>query len=246
MGSGFGMTIIKSLVLAGLAALAAGCSSPGDKFVNDPYEETNRSIHAFNKGLDRAVLRPVAIGYETVTPTLVQHLVGNALDTLSLPRHFVNNLLQGDPEAALETAGRFGLNIVLGLGVLDPATSFGLPSEPTDFGVTLASYGVGEGAYVELPFLGPSTARDAVGRLADVFLDPVSYALSGVAVGDYLFVRVPIQVVDARARNKSAIDQVLYESEDSYVASQSAYLQIRRRRVDGGVTADSLPDVFAE
>ena len=99
---------------------------------------------------------------------------------------------------------------------------------------------------MELPFLGPSTARDAVGRLADVFLDPVSYALSGVAVGDYLFVRVPIQVVDARARNKSAIDQVLYESEDSYVASQSAYLQIRRRRVDGGVTADSLPDVFAE
>lgn len=241
------MSLFRFVAPLATACLLAGCSTPDDAgFVHDPYEETNRSFHAMNKGLDTVLLRPVAQAYDTVTPALFQLLVTNGLDTLALPNDFVNNVLQGDVDGALQTAGRLTVNLVMGAGVLDPATSMGLPRKPADFGMTLASYGADEGPYLELPVFGPSNARDAVGRLVDVALDPVSYAVAGAAVSDYLFIDSVAGVVDARKNNMGAIDQVYYESEDSYVATRSAFVQLRRRAVEGGATPESLPDVFDE
>ncbi len=229
------------------ACLMAGCAAPEDgAFVSDPYEETNRSFHSFNKGLDSAIVRPAAVAYETVTPLLFQHLISNGLDTLALPNDFVNNVLQGDVDGALQTAGRLTVNVLMGAGVLDPATPMGLPRKPTDFGMTLASYGADEGVYLELPVFGPSNTRDAVGRLVNAFLDPVSYAVAGAAISDYFFIESIASVVDARKNNMNAIDQVLYESEDSYISTRSAYVQLRRRAVEGEATPESLPDVFGE
>lgn len=240
--------MIKAAAVAALASLAA-CSAPEDKtvFVHDPYEQTNRDLHEFNRGLDTVALRPAAILYDMAAPGLVKHLVGNGLDTLDTPSSAVNHLLQGDVMAAGRQALRFGVNVVFGLGVLDPATDFGLPREETDFGVTLAKAGAREGAYLSVPVIGPATERDLAGRIVDAALDPVGMvaAAAGVPMAATIGRRAA-DAVDARDRNFDAIDRALYESEDSYIATRTAYIQLRRRAVAGGATADALPDVFQE
>jgi phospholipid-binding lipoprotein MlaA len=238
---------LKTLAAAALVAALAGCSSSVDApgYVNDPYIGVNREFHAFNKQVDTYALRPVANAYDIAAPGLVKLLASNALDTLDLPGIVANHVLQGEFLAALRSAGRLGLNIVVGAGgLLDPATEFGLPKEDTDFGITLARAGAAEGPYLELPLLGPATGRDLMGRVGDMVLSPMSWITglpdaTGPAIGAF-------NVIEARQSNLSAIDRVLYESEDSYIAVRSFYTQARRRQVAGDVTAASLPDVFAE
>lgn len=241
---------IRRLVLTAVAAaLVSGCAANPDPeaFAYDPYEETNREIHTFNKGWDTVLIRPASQVYEAVTPGLAQLLIRNGLDTLDLPAILVNNLLQGDPLAAMRTGGRLALNLVLGAGgLLDPATEFGLPKEPTDLGVTFARWGVEEGPYLSLPFLGPATARDAVGRVTEIALDPFNFVTGVPALETLGPGSTAIGIVDLRARNEAALDRALYESEDSYITVRSGYLQRRRRQVAGGATAEQLPDVFAE
>ncbi len=235
-----------------LAAAVAGCAAkaPEGALIADPYEATNRHIHAFNVGLDTAVLRPVSQAYDFVTPGTVRLMIGNASNHLRLPVIFFNNLIQGEFETALATLGRFGVNTVAGAGgLLDPATEFGLPLESTDFGITLAKHGANEGPYVVLPIFGPSTGRDAIGVLGDIALNPLTYITVGSGEARYAITgaRVATPVVDARARNADVIDELLYESEDSYVALRSAFIQNRRRAVAGGqVAPEDVPDIFAQ
>jgi len=242
------MTIFMRLAATIAVAVSLGaCATPQqDELVADPYEDFNRTMHGFNKGVDTVVLRPVAQAYETVTPALFQHLFGNAFSHLSLPGVFVNQVLQGETDAALETLGRFGLNTILGAGgTLDPATEFGLVKRDTDFGVTLASWGVEEGAYLELPLLGPATARDAFGRLVDIAFQPTTYVTGGVEVTVVTATVRALEIVDIRSRNAAVIDELLYESEDSYVSLRANFIQNRRRLVAGGVTdEEALPDLF--
>lgn len=235
-----------------VAALLAGCAgAPVEgQLIADPYEGVNRSIHSLNVGLDRVLLRPVSQGYDAVAPALVKHLVGNAVDHIVLPVHFFNYVLQGDVDAALTAFGRFGVNTLVGAGgLLDPATEFGLPDAPTDFGLTLAEAGAGEGVYVVLPLFGPSTTRDAVGKLGDFALNPLTYITVGAGTGEIALLAVenggpPIVL---RHRNFELIDELLYESEDSYVALRTAYVLSRRARAaKGGVDVENLPDIFAE
>jgi phospholipid-binding lipoprotein MlaA len=229
-----------------LSACAVGPAQEGE-LVADPYEGFNRSMHSFNVGLDSAVLQPAAQAYDFVTPTLVQHLFGNAMSHLELPGIFVNQMLQGDAEEALATFGRFTLNTVYGAGgTLDPATEFGLPKESTDFGLTLASWGVGEGAYLELPLFGPSTSRDAVGTLVDVAFQPSTYVSGGTEVAIASAAVRALEIVDARNRRAGLIDEILYRSEDSYVSLRASYIQNRRRRASGEETdPENLPDLFS-
>jgi phospholipid-binding lipoprotein MlaA len=121
-----------------------------------------------------------------------------------------------------------------------------LPIEPNDFGRTLAVYGAEEGVFVMLPLLGPSTSRDAVGVTADFAADPFNFIAipGGDAVGA---ARLVLPQVDARSRNAEIIDQILYESPDSYTTLRAAYVQNRRREIAGGETdVDALPDIFAD
>jgi phospholipid-binding lipoprotein MlaA len=228
-------------------AIAAGCATPAPEgqLIADPYENVNRRIHAFNVGLDRFALRPAAIAYDSVTPALGQHLIGNAIDHLRLPVVLINNVLQADFAAAADTLGRFVANTALGAGgLLDPATELGLPFRETDFGVTLARWGAAEGPYVVLPVFGPSTGRDVPGRVGDFALDPVTYV--GLPGGTPVTVaRIALPPIDARSQAFEPIDQILYESEDSYVTLRSVFVQNRRRVVAGGQTPDAgLPDVL--
>ena len=238
---------IAAVLALGLAVSACGGSPQEGQLVHDPYEGLNRGVHAVNKGLDQAVLRPVAQGYDLVTPTLFQHIIGNVFSHLSLPGNFINHLLQGDGDDALVTLGRFTMNTLMGAGgALDPATEFSMPQEKTDFGLTLATWGVGEGPYLEIPLFGPSTARDAVGTLVDMAFQPTTYVTGGVEVQIASATATALKLVDTRNRNAVLIDEVLYNSEDSYVSLRANYIQNRRRQASGGETdINDLPDLFS-
>jgi phospholipid-binding lipoprotein MlaA len=215
----------------------------------DPYEGTNRAIHGFNVGLDSYVLRPAAKGYDTVTPTVFQHVIGNGLSHLDLPVDIVNYALQGDFDASGRALGRFTLNTILGAGgLLDPATEFGLPRRETDFGVTLGKWGVGSGPFLMLPLLGPSNPRDFAGFGVDMAISPTTY--TGLTNSDALnLLSAPYAVldrIDARNRNADLIDNILYDSPDSYVTLRSIYLQRRQALISGGTDTEALPDIFDE
>lgn len=183
----------KPLALAMLLTsfcLAACSQGKNDAELHDPYEGVNRKFHAFNAGLDRRVIKPATSGFgakddETagegsgVGAALMQG-AGNFGANLSLPGKVVNHLLQAKPDPAIRNTFRFLVNSTLGFGgLLDPAgADFALPEIDTDFGETLAVWGVPEGAYLELPLLGPSTERDAVGKVVDVALDPLRQRLN--------------------------------------------------------------------
>ncbi len=237
------------------ALLLAGCATaptPDGALIADPYEATNRQIHEFNKGVDTALLSPLAQGYAFVTPATIQHMVSNGLDHLKLPAIFINRLLQGDAEEAGAALARFSLNTIIGAGgLLDPAREFGLPYTPTDFGVTLAVWGAEEGVYHEAPFFGPLTTRHLVGRIVNVGLDPSILITTGAvevatAVELVDMARTPVDAVTSRAENAELVDQILYESEDSYVTARTAYVQARRRTVSGEPSVEEAPDIFGD
>ncbi|MEM7296335.1 MAG: VacJ family lipoprotein, partial [Pseudomonadota bacterium] len=168
-------------VLALLFSLAACTPTPEGVNIHDPYESTNRGYHMFNKGLDAKVISPLATGYTTVVPEPVTQGVSNFASNLALPGQVINNTLQADLIGAGQNTLRLLVNSTVGvLGLLDPASLMGLHEKPTDFGQTLAVWGVGEGAYLELPVLGPTNERDAVGTIVDMVLSPTS-ALEGDA-----------------------------------------------------------------
>ncbi|WP_210529218.1 MlaA family lipoprotein [Rubellimicrobium arenae] len=210
--------------------ILAGCTAaPPPTGINDPYEGFNRQVHALNKSMDRAVLRPLGRAAATAPEGSLQPVV-NFSNNAGLPGAVVNNLLQGDLGGAGTNTLRFVVNTTVGvLGLLDPAGAIGLKEAETDFGETLAVWGVPEGAYLELPAFGPSTERDAAGRVVDFVLDPLD-RLGDVPgpVQDYAFpAKVGEQVVE-RGQLGDVMDDVLYNSADSYAQARLIYLQNRR------------------
>lgn len=213
-----------SALIVSLAACTA--PQPGAEF-NDPYEESNRVVHGWNKGLDRAVLRPAG-QVMAAAPVEVTQPVSNFADNVGLPGMVVNGILQGDVDGAATNTFRFLINSTIGvLGLFDPATTIGLPEETTDFGETLAVWGVPEGAYLELPVLGPSTERDAAGQIIDFALDPLRRVGTPHQV-DYGIAARVTDLAITRGRFGATFDDVLYNSADSYAQARLAYLQNRR------------------
>ena len=140
-----------------LSACATSQTEPSSSAVYDPFEGWNRGVYAFNDGVDRAVLEPVAKGYRTVTNEPVRQGVSNFLSNLGQPVVFANTVLQGKPLAALDTVTRFALNTTVGIGgVFDPATALDVPRHREDFGQTLGVWGVPSGPYLVLPVMGSS------------------------------------------------------------------------------------------
>jgi phospholipid-binding lipoprotein MlaA len=218
---------ISALVLAG--GLVAGCAgNPDASGINDPFEPTNRTIHGFNKGVDQVFLGPTAKGYGGVVPEPVQRVVGNVADTLDLPGDIANNILQLRLADAGQNTLRLAANLTFGVGGLfDFSTAIGLEGKPTDFGETLHVWGVGEGPYVELPLLGPSTARDTVGMVVDLALDPVGKLLPRDEATAATVIRFLSRLGD-RDRFSETVDSILYDSADSYAQARLLYLQNRR------------------
>ena len=159
-----------------LAALSlSGCLTAGPD-PEDPYEDFNRQMFAFNEGLDQAVLSPVAHGYRAVTNEPVREGVGNFASNLNEPVTFVNHVLQGKLPDAGATFGRFVINTTVGIaGIFDPASSMGIQRTKEDFGQTLGTWGVDSGPYLVLPFIGPTNPRDLTGIGGDIALNPLNY-----------------------------------------------------------------------
>lgn len=229
------MTASRPLSIAALVAFAAlgACSAPPDGVmpadgVFDPYEEHNRRFHAFNRGLDQALVRPASKGYSALLPDEAEAVVGNLARNFSQPSVMVNGLLQGDLETVGISFSRFFVNTVFGFGgMVDVATAFEFEAPDADFGETLHVWGIREGAYLELPILGPATERDAFGRLVDVFTNPLSYVLDSPENGIGTVASVGARLSD-RNRFSDTVDSILYESADSYAQLRLIYLQNRR------------------
>lgn len=178
-------------------ALAAGLGAApalAEEGEHDPIEGFNRKIFWFNDKVDVYVLEPVAKGWDFVAPDPVQKGVSNFFYNIRFPIYLINNVLQGKPIDAGKDIGRFAVNTTVGvLGFMDPATGWGMPRDNEDFGQTLGVWGLGAGPYLVVPLLGPSSLRDAPGKLVDA----IPFVLLGIPPW---YVR-PVQVADARDAN---------------------------------------------
>lgn len=208
----------------------------------DPLEWLNRGIFVFNDTLDTLVLRPVAVIYGFITPERVKESVRNFFANLNSPVLLANDLLQLTFGDAAVTTGRFAINTTIGvLGLFEVAEDFGLEAHHADFGQTMFSYGVGQGLYVMIPIFGPSTARDALGRLVDSVFQPTNYIV-GSGVG------LALSGANGLSKRESlidALDDLRAGSLDFYAALRAAYYQDRatelgKGQVDTAATIDSL------
>ena len=237
---------IRGLLLVSLGACASGQNNLAEGEIYDPLESTNRAIHEFNVTVDQLVVGPVANVYGSVVPEEIRTVVENAARNLGEPNAFVNHVLQGDGDAAGTTLLRFVLNSTAGIaGIADPAADMGLFEKPTDFGETLGVWGVPEGAYIELPILGPSTVRDSVGIAVDLAIDPMNYVITREQAY-YLLALKGVNLIGKRNTYDDLISLLLYESADSYAAQRLSYMQNKRYVVSGGETEiDDLEDPYA-
>jgi phospholipid-binding lipoprotein MlaA len=207
---------------------------------NDPLEIPNRFVFAFNQALDFALIRPIAWVYREAVPQLVRDSVRNFLRNLKKPVILANDFLQGDLERARITTVRFVINTTGGLlGFFDLATDEGYPYHSEDFGQTLGTWGVGEGVYLVLPLLGPSSARDATGRVVDHFLDPLTYLAQDQDKEEWLLYRTALEGLDFRARNIDTLDEIERDSLDFYARLRSLYRQHREAEINNMTDADS-------
>ncbi|MEO6698098.1 MAG: VacJ family lipoprotein [Paraperlucidibaca sp.] len=203
---------------------------------SDPWEGFNRGVYRVNDVVDRYVAKPVAKAYQTVTPQPVDDAITRFLNNLMSPVTLVNELLQGKPAAAAATTSRFMFNSTVGLaGFFDIGAKMGMPRTEEDFGQTLAVWGVGQGPYIMLPLLGPSTVRDFFGRFGDAPADPRAHINSEAAYGI-----LALNLVDTRADLLKA--ERLVEG-DRYRFIRDYYLQVRAFDIaDGVVTSDPFLD----
>ncbi len=218
------------LILTLLAALTlSACATTGGN-PRDPWEGLNRKTFAFNDTLDRAVMKPVAQGYQKVTPAFAQEGVNNFYMNLEDIGTSLNNLLQGKVKEGAGDAARFVVNTVVGVfGLWDIATPMGLEKHDEDFGQTLGWYGVPPGPYFVIPLLGPSSARDAPARFVDpswfyndYLPDPTYWALWG------------LDKVRTRANLLKAEGLIERAALDRYTFIRDAWLQRRRSQIYDG------------
>ncbi len=220
--------------LAACASTQHATSQPTALADYDRFEAMNRQVFALNQLLDKSILRPIASGYSTILPKPVRRSVGNVFHNLYEPFTSVNSLLQGKPEAAADSAGRFILNSTLGIvGIFDVATPLGLPIHEEDFGQTFGKWGIGNGPYIMLPFFGPSTARDTSSLILEWVFDPLG------SFDDLpRYTAKAVNIVDKRAKLLGA-DKTLEMQLDPYIFLRESYLQNRNKEMlDGKVEAE--------
>lgn len=218
--------------IVALAAVLAGCAHrPPYEDIADPLEPANRVVDKFNDKVDRAVLKPTAQVYEKAVPAPARTSVTNFFGNLGEPLVIINQLLQGKPREAFSDTGRLLVNSTIGLlGLFDPATQMGLNKHSEDFGQTFGVWGIGEGWYVVLPILGPSTVRDTFGKIGDHQLDPLAHH-------DEVRERNSIaglRLVNARANLLSATKVRDTAALDVYLFTRDAYRQHRWSRIHDG------------
>lgn len=244
------MHVLLVLVLA-LSALAPpsaamaddeGPVSYADERYYDPFEPVNRAIFRFNQVFDELFMKPAARLYINVVPDRGRVVVSNVIDNLKLPVTLANDILQGDLKRAQTTVSRFTTNTVLGFGgMADVAADLGAPAHSEDFGQTMAVHGVGKGPYLMLPLLGPSTIRDALGRVVDSFFDPLGYALDT----EESIARAGVEGLDTRAEYLDVSEAMEKTSIDYYASIRSVFLQNREYEIRNGAP-EQIIDIYGD
>ncbi len=219
------------ILFVAIILLTTGCASTTvDGDVNDPIEPLNRSIYNFNEGFDRIILKPVATGYKKL-PDPVQAGTHNFFNNLNDVIVVVNDVLQLKVELFTSDAIRLSVNSVFGvLGLIDMATPMGLPKHHESFADTLGYWGVSSGPYIVLPFLGPSSVRDAPSIVVDFFTHPASLITSTSAV----VALASIRIVEARSELLKTTDIRDQLALDPYIFTRETYYQWRQNRVYDG------------
>ncbi len=236
---------LRAVALIGVLLVSAGCAStPGRTTDDDPWQGFNRGVYKFNDTIDRAALKPAAKGYRKITPRWFRIGVGNFFSNLTYPTTFVNQFLQGKPGLGFKDTGRFLVNTTLGIGgILDVATKIGLDAHDEDFGQTLAKWGVSSGPFLNLPFFGPSSLRDAPSRAVDYFLEPLTYveipweATWGLRGFDVVHKRSELL----------PLDETLKTAYDPYAFIRDAWVQQREFAIfDGNPPPETLEEDFED
>ncbi|WP_350404518.1 VacJ family lipoprotein [Pseudomonas sp. W17] len=201
---------------------------------DDPWESINRPIFTFNDTLDTYALKPLAQGYQAVTPQFLEDGIHNMFRNIGDVGNLANDILQAKPGAAGVDTARLLMNTTLGLaGFFDVSTKMGLQRNDEDFGQTLGHWGVGSGPYVMLPLLGPSTLRDAPAKYVDSYTEPYRY-MNDIPARN---ITMGVDVVDTRASLLSA-DKLIRG--DKYTFIRNAYLQNREFKIKDGKVEDDF------
>jgi phospholipid-binding lipoprotein MlaA len=222
---------LRALLLAAAVSMSllGGCATNGNP--RDPFEPVNRAVYQFNDAFDKVIAKPVAEFYTEVVPQVIRTGVGNFFSNLNDVIVALNDLLQGKIPDAINDMGRVLVNTTLGVfGVMDPATALGVEKRNEDFGQTLGYWGLGSGPYIVLPFLGPSSARDTVGWVGDVYAWPGTYVESNRGRNALIAARF----ISARADLLQATQLLETAALDPYEFLRDAYLQRRNNLVHDG------------
>ena len=239
--------IILSIII--IQFMVVQFTSAEEKEVKDCFEKINRATFAFNMALDKVLFRPVAAGYRKL-PSPIRTGTSNALNNISNLVTIPNNILQGDFKAAGNNSARFIINTTIGIvGIFDPANALGFEKlEKEDFGQTFGAMGIGEGCYLVLPVIGPSTVRDAFGSLVSMTGGDAWYNVTikndtqYFKESDYYFSKLT-EGVDFRAKNLESFDSLEKNSVDFYATVRSLYIQDRQRKIKNlKVKTDTLDD----
>jgi phospholipid-binding lipoprotein MlaA len=233
------LLVITAILVCGLS----GCATPppaSDKDAladynetNDPLEPTNRAIYAFNNGLDTVIMRPAAQAYRFLIPGPVRGGIHNVLSNLGTPVQLGNDILEGKPRRAGDTTMRFFINTTAGvLGIFDVAQGWGYADHDSDFGMTMALWGLPEGPFLFLPVFGPSDPRDAVGLGVNAAMDPFTWVGQGTAVRALDWSRFAMNGLDQRERHLDDIDSIKKTALDPYATFRSLYRQHRRAQIE--------------
>ena len=237
-----------------LVILLAGCATPPpvtereayQEYVetNDPFEPTNRAIFQFNRALDEGLFQPIARAYRSAVPLWLRQRVGDALENLSAPVVFLNDVLQGEAERAMTTLVRFVINSSIGVaGLTDMAGEMGLKGHDEDFGQTLAVWGAEDGPYIMLPIFGPSNPRDTVGRVVDWVVDPFNRWANNTDHEELVLVRGGVAALHTRTELLDLTDDLEKTSLDLYAAVRSLYRQRRANAISNGVESNKVPEI---
>lgn len=233
---------LRLAALLGLAVTLSACATKpatqsadagDDQAANDPYENTNRFFYRVNDAIDTYSLKPVAQAYVYVTPAPVRTGVHNVLSNLGSPALFVDDVTQANPRRAGDTFMRFIINSTIGVaGIFDVAKSVGYRAHDTDFGITLGVWGIGEGPFLYLPVLGPSSPRAVVGFAADNAFDPFDYVPHGYGLRTFAWAKFAMGTIDTRSRLLTDLDKVKANALDPYATFRSLYRQHVQSELD--------------
>jgi len=239
--------LVRLLLVVGVLMTLVGCAAQGElksPDERDPWEGFNRGVFKFNTDLDKAIVRPVTKGYDTITPDFLQHRFSSFFHNLLYPRSIINLALTGRLGDSAVGVGRVAVNLTFGLlGFFDVASDMGIAEHQEDFGQTLAVWGWRDSRYLVLPFFGPSTVRDGIGQqgVDFIYYHPIVTLSKNVST----IAPIAIHLLEERA-SFLATDQALYEAYDPYVFMRDAYFQQREYLIYNGDPPEPDYDDFLD